>query len=68
MHYFKRILSSICDKEQIMCMIKCERFQSLLCVSLFDREILLKLKTRSNMSITEVGILTNLFETISNIW
>ncbi len=62
-----RVLSSVCDIEQVLCLLKSHKLQNLLCNSLFDQGILEKLKRHNGMTNTEVATLANLFETVSNL-
>ncbi len=61
------MLSSECDLDQILCLLRSQKLQNLLCNSLFDQDILGKLKLHNCMSNTEMATLANLFETLSNL-
>lgn len=62
-----KVVTSICDTTQAFCLLKSQQFQAIICNNLFDQSILSKLKIHNGMSNTEVAILTNLFETLSNL-
>ena len=63
-----KVLTSVCDKDQALLLLNSEKFRNILCTSLFDTGLLVKLKSKPAMTNTQVAILTNLFETISNLW
>ncbi|RNA14633.1 hypothetical protein BpHYR1_029984 [Brachionus plicatilis] len=63
-----KLVSSVCDEEQAGYLLKSSNFSKFLLSSIFDPSILAKLKSSNdNFSVTEAGILTNLFNTISNL-
>ena len=63
-----KVLTSVCDREQALLLLNSEKFRTILCTSLFDMGLLVKLKSKPAMTNTQVAILTNLFEAISNLW
>jgi hypothetical protein len=68
MIFSNRLLSSICSVQQANYLISSSQFREYLLSSAFDAGILAKLKVKSGLKLTEVAILTNMFETISNLW
>ena len=63
-----RVLTSVCDSDQVQRLLQCQKFQVMLYTNLFEAGTLDKLRTQKALSNTEVTILVNLFETISNLW
>lgn len=63
-----RLLSSICNKQQAMYLLCSQQFQKLLLVDLFDLNLLNGLKAQVDLSFTQTSVLSNLFETITNLW
>lgn len=66
------MVTSVCDLEQANYMLNCEQFRTILCSTIFDKTLLVKLNKANSpanrISIIEAATLTNLFETISNLW
>jgi len=61
---------SVCDLEQANYMLSSEMFRTILCTNIFDTDLLNKLnKSNTNhISLIESATLTNMFETVSNLW
>ncbi len=65
-----KVLTSVCDLEQANYMLSSEMFRTILCTNIFDTDLLNKLnKSNTNhISLIESATLTNMFETVSNLW
>ena len=67
-----KVLTSVCDLEQANYMLNSDMFRTLLCSTIFDTSLLNKLNHKSNAtnrtSLIESATLTNMFETVSNLW
>ncbi len=69
-----KVLTSVCDLEQANYMLSSEMFRTILCTNIFDNKLnmnkLNKLnKSNTNhISLIESATLTNMFETVSNLW
>ncbi|CAF0707124.1 unnamed protein product [Brachionus calyciflorus] len=63
-----KLISSVCNEEQAILLLRSPHFSKFLLSSIFDSAILAKLKSNSTgFTTTEAAILTNLFETISSL-
>ena len=66
-----KVLTSVCDLEQANYMLSSEMFRIILCTNIFDTDLLNKLNksnTTNHISLIESATLTNMFETVSNLW
>ena len=65
-----KVLTSVFNLEQANYMLSSEMFRTILCTNIFDTDLLNKLnKSNTNhISLIESATLTNMFETVSNLW